>query len=131
LAKESAQDSNVTLSAAKGLGVGRNSIIDCFRCGICCTRYQPKLTPQEIRRIAKSLSLSTEDFLAQYVQITTIGYLLKQSAKGCIFLKWEEGKTSCEIYHIRPKACRDWTASLSQPECRQGLARLKTHAPRE
>jgi len=103
--------------------------IDCFRCGICCTRYQPKLTPQEVARIAKSLSLSIDNFLVRYAQTTTIGHLLKQSAKGCVFLKWKDGKTSCEIYRVRPRACRDWQASLSQPECLQGLARLKTHAP--
>jgi len=103
--------------------------IDCFRCGICCTRYQPQLTPQEVRRIAKSLSLSVDDFLARYAQATAIGYLLKQSAKGCVFLTWESGKTHCEIYRVRPKSCYDWTASPSQPECRQGLARLKTQAP--
>ena len=100
--------------------------IDCFRCGLCCTRYQPRLTPREVERISKHLALPAEDFIARYAQVTAIGYLLRQSAKGCVFLIWEDGQTTCGIYRVRPKACRDWTASLSQPECQQGLAKKKT-----
>lgn len=100
--------------------------INCFRCGICCTRYQPKLTKNEVKRIARSLSLSLDDFLARYVQVTAVGYLLRQSAKGCVFLDWEGDKTTCRIYRVRPQACRDWVARLSQPECQQGLAKLRT-----
>lgn len=99
--------------------------IKCFRCGLCCTRFQPRLTPEEVKRIPDYLSLSAIDFIARYVQVTTIGYLLRQSAMGCVFLRWDKGKTACEIYRVRPKACRDWKASLSQPECQQGLAKLK------
>ena len=105
----------------------RQPQIECFRCGICCTRYQPPLTHEESKTIAKGLGISTEDFLARYAQLTNAGYLLRQSEKGCIFLSWEEdgARASCSIYPFRPEACRHWIASLSRPECREGLTRLK------
>ena len=101
--------------------------IDCLRCGVCCTRYQPRLTPEEIETIAVGLSLSTNDFLSRYVQQTTVGYLLRQSEGGCVFLTWDEdgARASCSIYAFRPESCRDWVPSLSRRECREGLLKLK------
>ena len=101
--------------------------MECLRCGICCTRYQPPLTPEEVETIAKGLGLSPGDFLSKYVQITVAGYLLRQTEKGCVFLKWEEGEATanCDIYPFRPDACRNWVASLSRRECQEGLKRLK------
>jgi hypothetical protein len=32
------------------------------------------------------------------------------------------------MYPSRPKACREWTPSLSKPECLEGLAKLKSEA---
>jgi len=102
--------------------------IECFRCGICCTRFQPRLTVGEVKRLAKRLALTTDDFISRYVEVTKVGYLLRQTKQGCVFLVWEEGETraSCRIYPFRPAACRDWVLSLSRPECREGLGRLKT-----
>ena len=102
--------------------------IECFRCGICCTRYQPQLSSEEAATIAKGLGMSTEDFLARYAQFTNVGYLLRNSEKGCVFLSWEEdgARASCSIYPFRPEACRHWIASLSRHECQEGLTKLKT-----
>ena len=102
--------------------------IECFRCGICCTDYQPQVNPEEIENIARGLKVSTADFLSRYAQSTYVGYLLRQSERGCVFLLWEKDGTraSCTIHLFRPKACRDWVPSLSRRECRDGLARLKT-----
>lgn len=103
------------------------SPIECFRCGICCIRYQPKLTVKEVETLAEHLSLPIRVFFSRYVQKTPIGYLLRRRKTGCIFLVWEEGGTraSCAIYPFRPEACRNWTPSLSRPECQEGLAKLK------
>ena len=105
----------------------RQPQIECFRCGICCTRYQPPLTHEESETIAKGLGISTENFLARYAQLTNVGYLVRQLEKGCVFLTWkkEEARASCSIYPFRPEACRNWAASLSRSECREGLAKLK------
>ena len=44
-----------------------------------------------------------------------------------MFLAWDaDGKACCTIYSSRPKACRDWVPSLAKPECREGLAELKS-----
>ena len=87
--------------------------IECFRCGICCTRHQPPLSPEEVEAIARELGLSSSDFLSEYVQITVVGYLLRHTA-------------GCSIHPFRPEACRNWIASLSQRECQEGLKKLKT-----
>jgi Fe-S-cluster containining protein len=101
--------------------------IKCFRCGICCTGYTPQLGFEEIESIAGNLSLSPQEFIRRYVVETQIGYLLRQTENGCIFLTREEGKFGalCSIYPYRPAACRDFVASLSVRQCREGLELLR------
>jgi len=101
--------------------------IECFRCGICCIGYHPKLTEEEFEAMAEQLSLSTNEFIAGYVQVTKIGYLLRQTENGCIFLTWEKGtgKSFCSVHPFRPAPCRDWVPSLSRRECREGLTKLQ------
>ena len=103
--------------------------IPCFRCGVCCTRYQPPLISEDIDNIASALAISRSKSVSKYAVKVPIkeGYLLKHTKKGCVFLAWDaDGKARCTIYASRPKACREWTPSLSKPECREGLARLKS-----
>lgn len=103
------------------------SPIECFRCGICCIGYHPKVTVEEVEFIAEGLSVSTDEFISRYVTVTKVGYLLSQTENGCVFLNWEKGtsKVSCNIYHFRPTACRNLVPSLSRPECREGLVKLQ------
>jgi len=103
--------------------------IPCFRCGICCTCYQPPLTAEDIGNIASALGISGAKCISKYAVKVPIkeGYLLKQIKKGCIFLAWDaDGKARCTIYPSRPKACREWTPSLAKPECLEGLAKFKS-----
>ncbi len=102
--------------------------IECFRCGICCLRYQPPLMSDELETIAAGLGMSATDFLAKYAQLTYVGHLLRRSEGRCVFLVYEEGgdKASCGIHSFRPEACRNWVPSLSRRECQEGLTRLKT-----
>ena len=103
--------------------------IPCFRCGICCTCYQPPLTIKDIDRIASALGISRSKCISEYVHKAPIkeGYLLKYTKKGCVFLAWDaDGRARCTVHESRPKACREWTPSLSKPECLQGLAKLKS-----
>jgi len=103
--------------------------IECFRCGVCCVRYRPKVTKSEMQRIARKLGISTTEFFSKYVRVvpTKDGYILQGSTEGCPFLRWEEKgvRAACSIHSVRPKACRDWVPSLSRPECREGLGSLK------
>ena len=103
--------------------------IECFRCGVCCIRYRPKVTLKEITRIARKLHMSKEAFQATYVREvpTTDAYILQSSADTCPFLRQNEkcAEATCSIHAIRPEACRNWAPSLSRRECREGLAKLK------
>jgi Fe-S-cluster containining protein len=109
--------------------VAEQAPIPCFRCGICCTCYQPPLTSKDIDSIASALGISRSKCISKYASKAPIkeGYLLRYTKKGCVFLAWEaDGKARCTIHESRPKACRGWVPSLSKPECREGLARLKS-----
>jgi len=113
----------------KELTVAEQVPIPCFRCGICCTCYQPPLTAEDIDRIASALGISRSKCVSKYAHKAPIkeGYLLKHTKRGCVFLAWDaDGKARCAVYSSRPKACQDWTPSLSKPECLQGLAKLKS-----
>jgi Fe-S-cluster containining protein len=103
--------------------------IPCFRCGVCCTCYQPPLTTEDVENIALALGISRSKYISKYAVKVPMkeGYLLKHTKKGCVFLTWDaDGKARCIIYASRPKACREWTPSLSKPECLEGLAKLKS-----
>jgi Fe-S-cluster containining protein len=79
--------------------------------------------------IAQKLGMDTERFLGEYVQKDSRSgeLLLRRSRNGCAFLCWDQdGRARCDIYPFRPKACRNFVASLSRPECREGLSRLKS-----
>ena len=105
------------------------SEIECFRCGVCCVRYRPKVTSKEIEHIARKLRISKKAFLTTYVRAVPIkeAYILQSAADTCPFLRWDERGTeaTCSIHAFRPEACRNWVPSLSRPECREGLAKLK------
>jgi Fe-S-cluster containining protein len=103
--------------------------IECFRCGVCCTRYRPKVTLKEMKRIARKLGMSVDAFTSAYVRAVPVkeAYILQSSADSCTFLRWDEkgAEATCSIHAFRPEACRNWAPSLSRPECREGLAKLK------
>jgi Fe-S-cluster containining protein len=115
--------------AGKEITITKQTPIPCFRCGICCTSYQAPLTPEDIDNIASALGISRSKCISRYARKVPIkeGYLLRHTKKGCVFLAWDgDGKARCTIYLSRPKACREWTPSLSKPECLEGLAKLKS-----
>jgi Fe-S-cluster containining protein len=113
----------------KEITITEQTPIPCFRCGICCTSYQAPLTPEDINNIASALGISRAKCISRYALKVPIkeGYLLKHTKKGCVFLAWDtDGKARCTIHPSRPKACREWTPSLSRPACLEGLAKLKS-----
>jgi Fe-S-cluster containining protein len=115
----------------KEFTVAEQPPIPCFRCGVCCICYQPPLAAEDVENIASALGISRSKCISKYAVKVPIkeGYLLKHTAKGCVFLAWDEdGKARCTIHPSRPKACREWTPSLSKSECLEGLAELKSEA---
>ena len=113
----------------KEITITEQTPIPCFRCGICCASYQAPLTPEDIDNIASALGISSSKCISRYALKVPLkeGYLLKRTEKGCVFLAWDaDGKARCTIHPSRPEACREWTPSLSKPECLEGLAKLKS-----
>jgi len=102
------------------------SAIPCFRCGVCCERWSPELTPDDAERLARCLSLPMDAFLARYARPYPGGdHVLRHTDSGCVFLTRDaDGRAACTVYDARPEACRAWEASLARRECREGLARL-------
>ena len=109
--------------------VAEQTPIPCFRCGLCCTCYQPPLNREDIDTIASALGISSSRCIAKYAVKVPIkeGHLLKHTKDGCVFLAWDgDGRARCTIHPSRPKACREWVASLAKPACLEGLSRLKS-----
>ena len=103
-------------------------VFPCFCCGICCSDYQPHLDMKESQTIADHLGVSLQKFIDDCTDPRWPGtdtHLLLHKDGMCIFLEKKEGKAKwlCRIHAFKPAACRQWTASLSQKECRQGLSR--------
>ena len=103
-------------------------VFPCFCCGICCSDYQPHLDMKESQTIADHLGVSLQKFIDDCTDPRWPGtdtHLLLHKDGMCIFLekKEEKAKWLCRIHAFKPAACRQWTASLSQKECRQGLSR--------
>ena len=104
----------------------KHSPVECFCCGYCCVGYNPMVMEWEIERMAGHLALTASEFKREYIDQTLIGYLVRQTDKGCVFLNWQKdtSKGYCDIHNARPEACRDWVPSLWRRECLEGLARL-------
>ncbi len=102
--------------------------IPCFRCGVCCTRYQVCLSLVEARQIADELGFAWDDWLDRYVDQSwpEVGSLLLRQREGaCVFLEPVEGSNMirCLIQPFKPSSCREWKPSLYRRECREGLVK--------
>ena len=100
--------------------------IPCFRCGVCCTRYQVRLSLIEARQIADELGFDWDEWLDRYVDQRwpgTDSFLLRHCNGACVFLERIEARklTRCLIHSFKPSACREWTPSLYRRDCQEGL----------
>jgi Fe-S-cluster containining protein len=100
----------------------------CFRCGVCCTKYQVYLTLIEARRIADELGLTWEEWVDRYTSQSWAGsdsFLLRRCNGACVFLERvkDNNITRCLIQPFKPSACREWNPSLYQRDCQEGLAK--------
>lgn len=101
--------------------------IPCFRCGVCCQRWQPLVDHTEAERLATHLGVETELFLAEYARpypLREDTYQLNARDGGCVFLAFAEGRAACTVHEARPQACRAWDASFARKECLDGLRAL-------
>ncbi len=78
--------------------------IDCLQCGNCCRTLGPRITDNDIRKMAKGLNMSPSQVLDTYLRIDEDGdYVFKEMP--CPLLMPDN---YCIIYENRPKACREY-----------------------
>jgi Fe-S-cluster containining protein len=100
----------------------------CFLCGICCTRYQVRLSLIEARRISDRLALLWDEFLSKYIDQywpEAMTFFLRCDNGKCVFLgDVEDGNMRrCLIHPVKPSACGEWNPSFYRSECQAGLAK--------
>ncbi len=79
--------------------------IDCLSCANCCKTTSPIFRDVDIKRIAKAQRTTEKNFITSYLHMDNEGdYVLNQAP--CSFL--DLGTNKCNIYDIRPLACREY-----------------------
>jgi Fe-S-cluster containining protein len=77
---------------------------DCLQCANCCKTTGPLLTKRDVEALAKDQNLKHGAYITQFLKLDDDGdYVFKNMP--CMYLN--EDKT-CRVYHIRPKACREF-----------------------
>lgn len=78
--------------------------IDCLKCANCCKTTGPLYTEKDIERISKFLRMKPVDFEAKFLRIDEDNDKVLQNLP-CFFLNEDN---TCNIYEVRPKACREY-----------------------
>ena len=103
------------------------SVIECFRCGVCCIKYQVRLDETDACRIADYLALTSDAFSEKCLDPRWLGpgSLLRQVDGACVFLDRSPGVklNNCRIQAVKPQPCLGWMPGLDRSECREGLIR--------
>ncbi|MGX9986397.1 YkgJ family cysteine cluster protein [Soonwooa purpurea] len=79
--------------------------IDCLACANCCKTTGPLFTEKDKERIAKHLRMRISDFETKFLRLDEDNDWVLQSTP-CFFLDPNDNK--CNIYDVRPKACREY-----------------------
>lgn len=77
---------------------------DCLACANCCKTTPAIVERSDVKRIAKYLGISPKGFIRKYLLEDLNGELVIQRVP-CTFLNEDN---TCEIYEVRPKACREY-----------------------
>ena len=80
------------------------SEVDCLNCANCCKTTGPLFTDRDIERIARHFKMSFQEFVGQYLRRDEDDDLVLKELP-CPFLEFDH---KCQIYDIRPKACRQY-----------------------
>ena len=124
-----ANDENNNIRLETGNGTHQTETEStCFRCGVCCIKYQGIVTITEARQIADIFKISLETFHDRYVDEAwpdPENFLLAIYQGACVFLNQRQDSkvTSCQIHTIRPQVCQEWLPGWHRSECREGLSR--------
>ena len=77
---------------------------DCLECANCCKTTGPLYTEKDIERISKHLRMKPADFEAKFLKTDEDNDKVLQNLP-CWFLNEDN---TCNIYEVRPKACREY-----------------------
>jgi len=78
--------------------------IDCLACANCCKTLGPRITDNDIARLAKHLKQKPGKFIENYLKIDEDGDNVFKEMP-CPFLMPDN---YCMVYEVRPKACREY-----------------------
>jgi Fe-S-cluster containining protein len=96
----------------------------CRRCGVCCTRHQAYVRPEEVRRIIAFLGITGDDWNRLYDDPRWEYHdfrLIRHVNGACAFLEHQSGLATCTIYPVRPACCADWQPGPDKKECQEGM----------
>jgi len=77
---------------------------DCLSCANCCRTTPAIVERSDVKRIAKFLGISPKGFIRKYLLEDINGEMVIQRVP-CTFLNDDN---TCQIYDVRPKACREY-----------------------
>lgn len=77
---------------------------DCLACANCCRTTPALVDRSDAKRIAKHLGISPKGFIRKYLLEDFNGEMMIQRVP-CTFL---QADNTCQIYEVRPKACREY-----------------------
>lgn len=77
--------------------------IDCLKCGNCCSVMSPTYKKSDVKRIARHLGMSFEQYYEKYLYKDETGDYMNRKTP-CQFLNLKDNK--CSIYPVRPVDCR-------------------------
>lgn len=101
----------------------------CRRCGNCCWQRPPRLSPEDLERLAQLKELTPREFFERYCVVDDPGnselgpVLIRASQRSyagewlpdsetfsleapCIFLDDEQGVARCKVHAHKPEECR-------------------------
>ncbi len=78
--------------------------MDCLKCANCCKTTSPIFRDVDIKRLAKYLRMTENNFIKDYLKIDEDKDYVLQSSP-CTFL---DDDNTCRVYEHRPLACREY-----------------------
>jgi len=102
-------------------------VMECRRCGVCCTLHQAFVRPEEVKRISAFLGISLDDWERSYAdpRWEYNDYSLVRHVDGaCVFLTRQDGLTACLVQPVKPACCAAWEPGPDRKECRRGMGKI-------
>ena len=105
-----------------------SAIMECRRCGVCCSRHQAFVSPEDIVRIIAHLGITMQEWNRRYddSRWQFSEYRLIRHVNGaCAFLAYEDGLATCVIHKVKPACCTAWKPGPDRTECEEGMEKSR------